>query len=80
VLFSLTQYLSRLSSIITLFTFYLSNTNKQTVIEGQGTVALELLDEVPSLEAIIAPVGGGGLVTNETFVFSILHFVNFFCN
>jgi threonine dehydratase len=33
------------------------------VIAGQGTVALELLEQVPDLDAVIAPVGGGGLVT-----------------
>ncbi len=33
------------------------------VIAGQGTVALELLGEVPDLDAIVAPVGGGGLVS-----------------
>jgi threonine dehydratase/serine racemase len=32
------------------------------VIAGQGTAALELLEEVPDLDAVIAPVGGGGLV------------------
>jgi threonine dehydratase/serine racemase len=32
------------------------------VIAGQGTVALELLEQVPKLDALIAPVGGGGLV------------------
>jgi threonine dehydratase/serine racemase len=32
------------------------------VIAGQGTAALELLEQVPDLDAIIAPVGGGGLV------------------
>jgi threonine dehydratase len=32
------------------------------VIAGQGTVALELLEQVPNLDALIAPVGGGGLV------------------
>lgn len=33
------------------------------VIAGQGTAALELLDEVPDLDAIVAPVGGGGLLS-----------------
>jgi threonine dehydratase len=33
------------------------------VICGQGTSALELLDEVPGLDAIITPVGGGGLTS-----------------
>jgi threonine dehydratase len=33
------------------------------VIAGQGTAALELLDAVPDLDAIMAPVGGGGLLS-----------------
>lgn len=32
------------------------------VIAGQGTAALELLEDVPDLDAIITPVGGGGLL------------------
>jgi len=32
------------------------------VIEGQGTVAVELLQQVPGLDAIVAPIGGGGLI------------------
>src|SRR5690606_8128427 len=32
------------------------------VIAGQGTVALELLEQVPDLDAVIVPVGGGGLL------------------
>jgi threonine dehydratase len=31
-------------------------------IAGQGTAALELIEEVPDLDALIAPVGGGGLM------------------
>ncbi|MEN8233866.1 MAG: threonine/serine dehydratase [Actinomycetota bacterium] len=33
------------------------------VIAGQGTAALELLDQVPGLDAIVAPIGGGGLLS-----------------
>ena len=33
------------------------------VIAGQGTAALELLDQVPELDALITPVGGGGLTS-----------------
>jgi len=32
------------------------------VIAGQGTAALELLEQVPELDALIVPVGGGGLL------------------
>jgi threonine dehydratase len=33
------------------------------VIAGQGTAALELLEQEPELDAIVAPVGGGGLIS-----------------
>lgn len=33
------------------------------VIAGQGTAALELLEDVPDLDAVVAPVGGGGLLS-----------------
>jgi threonine dehydratase len=37
--------------------------NDLRVIAGQGTAALELLRQVPSLDVIVAPVGGGGLIS-----------------
>ncbi|MCC6902884.1 MAG: pyridoxal-phosphate dependent enzyme [Polyangiaceae bacterium] len=33
------------------------------VIAGQGTVALEVLEQVPEVDAIVAPIGGGGLIS-----------------
>jgi threonine dehydratase len=33
------------------------------VIAGQGTLALEMLEDVPQLDALIVPVGGGGLIS-----------------
>lgn len=36
------------------------------VMAGQGTAALELLEEVPMLDAIVVPVGGGGLLSGFT--------------
>ena len=38
------------------------------VIAGQGTAALELIDSVPDLQAIIAPIGGGGLLAGTAVV------------
>ena len=32
------------------------------IIAGQGTTALELLEDAPDLDALIAPIGGGGLL------------------
>ena len=37
--------------------------NNADVIAGQGTVALELLEQVADLDAIVAPIGGGGLIS-----------------
>ncbi len=42
------------------------------VIAGQGTAALELLEEVPDLDAVIAPVGGGGLLAGIAVVATAL--------
>ena len=33
------------------------------IMAGQGTAALELMEEVPDLDALVAPVGGGGLLS-----------------
>ena len=33
------------------------------VVAGQGTIALELLDDLPGLRTMLAPVGGGGLIS-----------------
>jgi len=32
------------------------------VIAGQGTIGLELLEQIPELEAVVVPIGGGGLI------------------
>ena len=37
--------------------------NHPDVIAGQGTLALEMLEDQPDLDAIIAPIGGGGMVS-----------------
>ena len=40
----------------------------EAVMAGQGTVALEVLEQVPDLDAIIVPVGGGGLLAGVATV------------
>src|SRR5438874_5008216 len=35
----------------------------EVVMAGQGTIGLEILDQVPDVQAIIAPIGGGGLIS-----------------
>lgn len=46
--------------------------NDYRVIAGQGTAALELLEEVPDLEMVVAPVGGGGLLSGTALTVSQL--------
>jgi len=43
------------------------------VMAGQGTVALELLVEVPDLDLLVTPVGGGGLIAGCATVAKALH-------
>jgi len=42
------------------------------VIAGQGTAALELLDQAPDLDVVMPPVGGGGLASGTTITVSAL--------
>ena len=35
------------------------------VIAGQGTIALEMLEEAPELDALVIPIGGGGLIAGN---------------
>ncbi len=37
--------------------------NDPDIIYGQGTVGLEILEELPNLDAILCPIGGGGLIS-----------------
>ena len=39
----------------------------ENVIAGQGTIGLELLEQLPDADAVIVPVGGGGLISGVAF-------------
>lgn len=42
------------------------------VIAGQGTIGLEILEEMPDVEAVIVPIGGGGLIAGVAFALKML--------
>ena len=42
------------------------------VIAGQGTIALEILEQLPEVEAIIVPIGGGGLISGIAYTIKML--------
>jgi threonine dehydratase len=43
--------------------FFIHPFDDERVIAGQGTIGLEILEDLPSVEVIIVPVGGGGLIS-----------------
>jgi len=42
---------------------YISPYNDPDIIAGQGTIGLELIEQLPSLQSILVPIGGGGLIS-----------------
>ena len=47
--------------------------NDEDVIAGQGTIGLEILEQVPDVDAVIVPVGGGGLISGVAFAIKQLN-------
>ncbi|MBQ6207308.1 MAG: threonine ammonia-lyase [Oscillospiraceae bacterium] len=47
--------------------------NDELVMAGQGTIGLEILDQLPDVEAVIVPVGGGGLLAGVAFAIKNLN-------
>lgn len=45
----------------------------ENVIAGQGTIGLELTEQVPDMDAVIVPVGGGGLISGVAFAIKSLN-------
>ena len=43
------------------------------MIAGQGTIGLEILDQLPDVEAVVVPVGGGGLISGVSFAIKSLN-------
>lgn len=41
--------------------------NDPDVIAGQGTIGLEILDQLPDADAVVVPIGGGGLIAGVAF-------------
>lgn len=44
----------------------------ELVMAGQGSIGLEILDQLPDVEAVIVPIGGGGLISGVAFAIKSL--------
>nr|WP_242745732.1 pyridoxal-phosphate dependent enzyme [Allobaculum sp. Allo2] len=44
----------------------------ELVIAGQGTIGLEILDQIDDLDAVVVPVGGGGLISGVAYAIKTL--------
>ena len=47
--------------------------NDELVIGGQGTIGLELIDQIADLDAVIVPIGGGGLISGVAYTLKNLN-------
>lgn len=51
---------------------YINGYDDLSIIAGQGTLALEILRQVPDLDAVVIPIGGGGLVAGMALAIKAL--------
>ena len=47
--------------------------NDEDVIAGQGTIALELAEQLPNMDAVIVPIGGGGLISGIAYTIKTIN-------
>jgi threonine dehydratase len=52
---------------------YIHGYDDPAIIAGQGTMALEILEQVPDVEAIVCPIGGGGLIAGVSIAVKALN-------
>jgi threonine dehydratase len=46
--------------------FYISPYNDELIVAGHGTVGLEILNDLPNVDVVVVPVGGGGLIAGTS--------------
>ncbi len=47
--------------------------NDEDVIAGQGTIGLELMEQLPDMDAVLVPIGGGGLISGIAYTIKTIN-------
>ena len=47
--------------------------NDEKIIAGQGTIGLEILEDLPEVETVLSPVGGGGLISGVATAIKVIN-------
>lgn len=51
---------------------FIHSFNDELVIAGQGTIGLEILDQLDNVDAVVVPIGGGGLISGVAYAIKTL--------
>ncbi|MFO8061143.1 MAG: threonine/serine dehydratase [Bacillota bacterium] len=51
---------------------YVDSTDDEDIMAGQGTCALEIIEEMPDVDVIVGPIGGGGLLAGVSRVVALV--------
>ena len=52
---------------------YINGFNDAAIVAGQGTIGLEILEQVPDVEAVVVPIGGAGLIAGMALAIKHTH-------
>src|SRR5207302_6756033 len=50
--------------------------NDERIIAGQGTIALEILEDLPDVNCVLVPIGGGGLISGVAAALKLTNAAN----
>ena len=53
---------------------YINGYDHPHVIAGAGTIGLEILEQVPDVDAVIVPIGGAGLIAGVAMAIKVLDY------
>ncbi|XP_026671082.1 uncharacterized protein LOC108627036 isoform X3 [Ceratina calcarata] len=52
---------------------YINGYDHPDIMAGQGTLGLEIVEQVPNIDAVVVPIGGGGLIAGVALAVKTLH-------